>query len=67
MCAFLEMYMEMRGECQETYYNIGRAFHQLGLLSDAAQFYERALKTCDQIDGYDEVSMASKLIPRRNV
>ena len=28
--AFLNIYMELRGENQETYYNIGRALHQLG-------------------------------------
>lgn len=29
-CAFLNQYLELRGECQETYYNLGRAMHQLG-------------------------------------
>jgi len=27
---FLFQYLGLRGECQEAYYNIGRAFHQLG-------------------------------------
>ena len=29
-CAFLNQYLELRGECQESYYNLGRAMHQLG-------------------------------------
>lgn len=29
-CAFLNQYLALRGECQEAYYNIGRAMHQLG-------------------------------------
>ena len=28
--AFFNSYLELRGECQEPYYNIGRALHQLG-------------------------------------
>ena len=30
-CAFLNQYLELRGEGQETYYNLGRAMHQLGM------------------------------------
>ena len=26
-------YLGLRGECQEAYYNLGRAFHQLGKIS----------------------------------
>ena len=28
--AFLQNYAKLRGQCQETYYNLGRAMHQLG-------------------------------------
>lgn len=28
---FINNYVELRGECQETYYNLGRALHQLGM------------------------------------
>ena len=28
--AFLYKYTKLRGRCQETLYNLGRAFHQLG-------------------------------------
>lgn len=30
LCAFMSLYMEMRGECKESLYNVGRSFHQLG-------------------------------------
>ena len=29
--AFLQNYAKLRGQCQETYYNLGRAMHQLGI------------------------------------
>ncbi|XP_074605074.1 general transcription factor 3C polypeptide 3 [Brevipalpus obovatus] len=44
MSAFLNMYLDLRGECQETFYNIGRAFHQLNLLNEAIHFYHKALE-----------------------
>ncbi|XP_014674823.1 PREDICTED: general transcription factor 3C polypeptide 3-like isoform X2 [Priapulus caudatus] len=42
-CSFLNQYVELRGECQETFYNLGRAMHQLGLLYAAVYYYKRAL------------------------
>ncbi|XP_041359520.1 general transcription factor 3C polypeptide 3-like isoform X2 [Gigantopelta aegis] len=42
--AFLNIYMELRGENQETYYNIGRALHQLGLKYAAVFYYKKALQ-----------------------
>nr|XP_053634455.1 general transcription factor 3C polypeptide 3-like isoform X2 [Cherax quadricarinatus] len=42
-CAFLNTYVEMRGECQESMYNLGRAFHQLNLLPQAIHYYKLAL------------------------
>ncbi|XP_078318117.1 general transcription factor 3C polypeptide 3-like isoform X1 [Crassostrea virginica] len=40
---FLNNYMELRGECQETYYNMGRALHQLGLTYAAVHYYKKGL------------------------
>ncbi|XP_064477009.1 general transcription factor 3C polypeptide 3-like [Ornithodoros turicata] len=42
--AFMTRYLEMRGNCQESYYNVGRALHQLGLLHLAASYYKKALE-----------------------
>lgn len=35
--------MELRGECQESVYNLGRALHQLGLTHLAIHYYQKAL------------------------
>lgn len=45
--AFLWQYKDLRGPCglQEVYYNIGRAFHQLGLVPAAAHHYKLVLET----------------------
>ncbi|KAI6213386.1 General transcription factor 3C polypeptide 3 [Aphelenchoides besseyi] len=41
---FMNRYRSLRdGPLQEIFYNIGRMFHQLGLLAAAIQFYQRAL------------------------
>ncbi|XP_076043588.1 general transcription factor 3C polypeptide 3 isoform X2 [Oratosquilla oratoria] len=42
-CAFLNTYVELRGECQESFYNLGRAMHQLNLLPQAIFYYKKAL------------------------
>lgn len=41
---FLWRYMELRGECQESVYNLGRALHQLGLSHLAIHYYQKALE-----------------------
>ncbi|KAJ0062278.1 hypothetical protein NL108_002622, partial [Boleophthalmus pectinirostris] len=41
--SFLWRYVELRGECQESMYNIGRALHQLGLSHLAIHYYQKAL------------------------
>lgn len=41
--SFLWRYMELRGECQESVYNLGRALHQLGLSHLAIHYYQKAL------------------------
>ena len=38
-CAFLNTYVKLRGKCQESYYNLGRAMHQLGILPAALHYY----------------------------
>lgn len=43
MIAFLHIYLELRGTCQESMFNIGRAFHQLNMLDKALIFYQRVL------------------------
>ena len=42
-CAFMNTYVRLRGECQECWYNLGRAMHQLGLLPAAIHYYKKAL------------------------
>lgn len=42
--AFFDAYLRIRGPCQEVYYNIGRGYHQLGLLPQALDFYKKALQ-----------------------
>ncbi|XP_055062106.2 general transcription factor 3C polypeptide 3 [Misgurnus anguillicaudatus] len=41
--SFLWRYVEFRGHCQESLYNLGRALHQLGLTHLALHYYEKAL------------------------
>lgn len=53
-CAFLNQYLELRGECQEAYFNIGRAMHQLGLFSTAVVYYNKALTYSAAISEDDE-------------
>ncbi|XP_071569264.1 general transcription factor 3C polypeptide 3-like isoform X1 [Temnothorax nylanderi] len=44
--AFFKKYMQLRGKegQQETYYNMARAFHQIGLIPSAIHFYKLVLK-----------------------
>lgn len=39
----MKRYQRLRGDCQETFYNIGRMLHQMGMLAKAVYFYERVL------------------------
>ncbi|KAM8933598.1 general transcription factor 3C polypeptide 3 isoform 2-T2 [Pelodytes ibericus] len=41
--SFLNKYLDLRGPCQETYYNLGRALHQMGLTHLAIHYYHQAL------------------------
>ncbi|XP_033837694.1 general transcription factor 3C polypeptide 3 [Periophthalmus magnuspinnatus] len=69
--SFLWRYVELRGECQESMYNIGRALHQLGLAHLAIHYYEKALSLPpeklegieeDQVDLRREISFNLSLI-----
>ncbi|RUS74820.1 hypothetical protein EGW08_017410, partial [Elysia chlorotica] len=42
--SLLNVYREMRGECQETYYNIGRAWNQMNIQFAAVHYYKKALE-----------------------
>ncbi|XP_018432472.1 PREDICTED: general transcription factor 3C polypeptide 3 [Nanorana parkeri] len=53
--SFLNRYLDLRGPCQETYYNIGRALHQMGLTYLAIHYYKRALELPPlQLQGIEE-------------
>ncbi|XP_054719964.1 general transcription factor 3C polypeptide 3-like [Uloborus diversus] len=41
--AFLSQYLKLKGPYQETFYNIGRALHQLGIKDAAVHYYKKAL------------------------
>ncbi|XP_046844489.1 general transcription factor 3C polypeptide 3-like isoform X1 [Xenia sp. Carnegie-2017] len=40
---FLYQYEGLRGRCQETDFNLGRSYHQIGLLNFASHYYRRVL------------------------
>ncbi|VDK80412.1 unnamed protein product [Litomosoides sigmodontis] len=42
--AFMNRYQQLRGDNQETHYNIGRMFHQMNILPLAVYFYGKCLK-----------------------
>ncbi|GFY03415.1 general transcription factor 3C polypeptide 3 [Trichonephila clavipes] len=48
---FLVRYSKMKGENQETFYNIGRALHQLGIKDAAIHYYKKALFSSPLITG----------------
>jgi len=41
--SFLHRYLDLRGPCQESFYNLGRGLHQLGLLHLAIHYYQKVL------------------------
>lgn len=47
MLAFLNVYLELRGNCQEAMFNVGRVFHQMNMLDKAVIFYKKALAISD--------------------
>uniref|UniRef100_H2U0T2 General transcription factor IIIC, polypeptide 3 n=1 Tax=Takifugu rubripes TaxID=31033 RepID=H2U0T2_TAKRU len=64
--SFLWRYLELRGECQESMYNLGRALHQLGLTHLAIHYYQKALALPgmpdDQVDLRREIAFNLSLI-----
>ncbi|XP_057359742.1 general transcription factor 3C polypeptide 3 isoform X2 [Manis pentadactyla] len=42
--SFLNRYLGLRGPCQESFYNLGRGLHQLGLIHLAIHYYQKALE-----------------------
>uniref|UniRef100_A0A3Q4AG37 Uncharacterized protein n=1 Tax=Mola mola TaxID=94237 RepID=A0A3Q4AG37_MOLML len=60
--SFLWRYLELRGECQESLYNLGRALHQLGLTHLAIHYYQAALKLPVQtLEVYDQVDLRREI------
>ncbi|XP_068165370.1 general transcription factor 3C polypeptide 3 [Antennarius striatus] len=69
--SFLRRYVELRGECQESMYNLGRALHQVGLTHLAIHYYQKALTLPgkrlegipdDQVDLTKEIAFNLSLI-----
>ncbi|XP_041936378.1 general transcription factor 3C polypeptide 3 [Alosa sapidissima] len=53
--SFLWRYVERRGHCQESMYNVGRALHQLGLTHLAIHYYQKALTfPAPTLEGIDD-------------
>ncbi|KAG9262313.1 general transcription factor 3C polypeptide 3 isoform X1 [Astyanax mexicanus] len=53
--SFLWRYVDLRGHCQESLYNVGRALHQLGLTHLAIHYYQKALSFPPlKLEGTDE-------------
>uniref|UniRef100_A0A1A8N1X5 General transcription factor IIIC, polypeptide 3 n=2 Tax=Nothobranchius pienaari TaxID=704102 RepID=A0A1A8N1X5_9TELE len=53
--SFLWRYVELRGECQESMYNLGRALHQMGLTHLAIHYYQKALALpAQKLDGIED-------------
>ncbi|XP_062510734.1 general transcription factor 3C polypeptide 3-like [Corticium candelabrum] len=49
--AFLRRYLDERQLCQESYYNIARAFHLLDLKYIAVHYYNKVLSLCSTASG----------------
>ncbi|XP_076017992.1 general transcription factor 3C polypeptide 3 [Genypterus blacodes] len=69
--SFLWRYVELRGECQESMFNLGRALHQMGLTHLAIHYYQKALTlpaqtlegiADDQVDLKREIAFNLSLI-----
>ncbi|KAM8871437.1 general transcription factor 3C polypeptide 3 [Synchiropus picturatus] len=53
--SFLWQYVALRGVCQESMYNLGRALHQMGLTHLAIHYYQKALELPPQkLEGIPE-------------
>ncbi|CAL8094799.1 unnamed protein product [Orchesella dallaii] len=43
MIGFLRKYLDLRGRCQESYFNLARAYHFLGFYRQALRYYKKVL------------------------
>lgn len=43
MLGFIKKYVELRGRCQESYYNLARAYHFMGFHTHALRYYKKVL------------------------
>ncbi|XP_074520254.1 general transcription factor 3C polypeptide 3 [Halichoeres trimaculatus] len=62
--SFLWRYVELRGECQESMYNLGRALHQMGLTHLAIHYYQKALSLpAQKLEGIpdDQVDLSREI------
>ncbi|XP_034007012.1 general transcription factor 3C polypeptide 3 [Trematomus bernacchii] len=62
--SFLWRYVELRGVCQESMYNLGRALHQMGLAYLAIHYYQKALKLpAQKLEGIpdDQVDLSREI------
>ncbi|XP_034072777.1 general transcription factor 3C polypeptide 3 [Gymnodraco acuticeps] len=62
--SFLWRYVELRGVCQESMYNLGRALHQMGLTYLAIHYYQKALELpAQKLEGIpdDQVDLSREI------
>ncbi|CAG0883453.1 unnamed protein product [Cyprideis torosa] len=59
--AFLNHYLEERGECQESQYNMGRAMLQIGLPHIALHYLKRALTLPPAVPGDPNLDMTQEI------
>ncbi|CAJ1086788.1 general transcription factor 3C polypeptide 3 [Xyrichtys novacula] len=62
--SFLWRYLELRGECQESLYNLGRALHQIGLTHLGIHYYQKALTLpAEKLEGIpaDQVDLSREI------
>ncbi|XP_028985790.1 general transcription factor 3C polypeptide 3 [Betta splendens] len=62
--SFLWRYVDLRGVCQESMFNLGRALHQMGLSHLAIHYYQKALELpAEKLEGIadDEVDLRREI------
>ncbi|XP_076462088.1 general transcription factor 3C polypeptide 3-like [Babylonia areolata] len=71
--AYMNTYLDLRGRCQESYYNLGRAMQQLDLGYAAVYYYKKALSLPPVVQDKDgaldltkEIAFNLSLIYRRS-
>uniref|UniRef100_A0A915BUF8 General transcription factor 3C polypeptide 3 n=1 Tax=Parascaris univalens TaxID=6257 RepID=A0A915BUF8_PARUN len=62
--AFMNRYQRIRGDCQETNFNIARMFHQMNILPLAIHFYQKCLDSkVPMVAVVDEDSGEETIVP----